>query len=304
MSPLREVLCFAPAKVNLRLALLGKRADGYHEIDTWMLALDWGDRLRVKRSATAGIRLRVHGAQASADIPSDERNLAFRAAALVLARAPAGSGLEIDLEKRVPSQAGLGAGSSDAAFAHWAAEQVLGLRSELERSQAELAQLGSDCVFFAAARHTGLAHCTSRGERVRPQTLPQGEIYVSVVAPSVACPTAAVYRAASCLSATRALPTVADIWFDNPIEVSRAALENDLEPAALAAIPELQAWRAALDAFGAAHYRLSGSGSSFFTLHKSAQAARDELAGLQRHLSAVGLVPRATQVARPYRLAD
>lgn len=299
MSTPAVVEAFAPAKVNLALRLRGKRADGYHEIDTWMLALDWGDTLTLARSQRPGIRLRVHGPHASADIPSDERNLAWRAVQLVLARRSQACGIDIELKKAVPSQAGLGAGSADAAAAWLAAGLLLGLESTPEQCSSELGSLGSDCVFFARAAATGLAHCTGRGELVTPHALPHSTRSLALIVPPLACPTAAVYRAVQLPANAVVAPLTPSAWFDAPLESARARIENVLEAAALRAVPELCAWREALVAAGAGHWRLSGSGSTFFALHDSAAAARAELDRLAGILALRGLFPRASQVASP-----
>jgi 4-diphosphocytidyl-2-C-methyl-D-erythritol kinase len=301
---------FAPAKVNLALRVLGRRADGYHELDTWMLALEWGDTLILRRRTEPGLSLAVHGRCASADIPSDARNLVWRAAELVLARARPQHGIAIELEKAVPSQAGLGAGSADAAAAWLGAERLLGLRSPNELAHAELATLGSDCVFFALAQRSGLAHCTARGDVVAEQPLPdetrRNARFVAILVPSVPCPTGAVYRAVRQFApgpmAQAPGPMaqeIASVWFERPIAHSRAALVNDLEAAALTAVPQLVPWRTALDESGAQHWRLSGSGSAFFTLHESRSVAEEELARLLAELGARGLVPRAATLTRP-----
>ena len=88
----------APAKVNLWLRVLGRRADGFHELDTGMLALDLADELEVEPRAEPGIELAVEGPFASPDVPRDERNLAWRAARLALdGQARAGSDVRVDI---------------------------------------------------------------------------------------------------------------------------------------------------------------------------------------------------------------
>lgn len=296
----------APAKVNLALSVLGQRPDGYHELDTWMLALDLEDELELVRDDSARVSLVLDGPFASADIPRDERNLAVRASAEVLRLARehgtmgASDGLALRLTKNIPSQSGLGGASSDSAAAWLASEALCGLALEDARREAGLAALGSDCVFFTKARDTGFAHCHGRGERVDPQRLPQAQRVFLLVVPDVACPTERVYAAlGKPLSSTVRVPTFAAAWFENPIGNSRAWLSNDLERAALDAVPELRAWRRCLDDCGAAHSRLSGSGSSFFSLHADAAGAGEELGRIEAALAAAGLEPRGIWVLRP-----
>jgi 4-diphosphocytidyl-2-C-methyl-D-erythritol kinase len=131
-TPDREVARLAPAKLNLFLEVLARRPDGFHEVDTLLVALDRGDALRARLGAQpAGggqVALRLGGPAATPDVPSDRTNLAVRAAegVLALASGPPRS-LWLELEKRVPSQAGLGGGSSDAVAAALASAELLGL---------------------------------------------------------------------------------------------------------------------------------------------------------------------------------
>ena len=301
-----RVRALAPAKVNLALAVLGRRADGYHELDTWMLALELADELVLSRGPGPGVEVELGGPFASADIPRDERNLAARAARTVLeearrrGRASAGEGLRLQLVKNVPSQAGLGAGSADAAAAWLAGAALFGLGTADELAERELAALGSDCVFFWKARSTGFARCLGRGEAVEPRALDARGRAIAILAPAVAAPTARVYAALNApLSSGPPGHSVRPVWFEAPLDEARAEIRNDLERAALEAVPELASWRAGLDACGAGHYRLSGSGSSFFALHLGEPEARAELERLQSELAARGLRSRGHWVTRP-----
>ena len=119
-DPDSRVRLFSPAKLNLDLRALERRSDGYRELDTEMVLLDLGDELELARSSEPGVRLSLEGPALTDDIPSDERNLAVRAAQRVLAEGGAeggSAGLDLRLLKRVPSGAGLGGGSSNAAAA-------------------------------------------------------------------------------------------------------------------------------------------------------------------------------------------
>lgn len=295
----------SPAKVNLWLDVEGRRADGYHGVDTLLLALDRCDTLTARLDGEGGVRLSLSGPAATDDVPRGDENLAVRGARVALAlarergRGPAGAGLELGLEKTVPSQAGLGGGSSNAAAACLAAAALLGLEADAPGLAQGLARLGSDCPFFALARASGLARCGGRGERVEPLALPASGRAVLVVTPRVACATRAVYAAWRPGDRGRAAFPDPDLWFRGPLGAAREALRNDLEPAALRSHPGLRAWRDRLDAAGGAHFRLAGSGSSFFGLFEDAAAAA---AFLEERLAAGkgrdhGL--RAAFVARP-----
>ena len=177
-----ECEVWSPCKINPTLEILGRRADGMHEVLTTLLALDLCDRVRVRimRSESSSIELCLSssGPAHSADIPLDASNLAWRGAQAVLDLAAqrgmdlSGLGIELHIDKHVPSQAGLGGGSSNAAAAAYGLARLLGLDCDDPGLQAGLGRLGADVAFFMAARHTGWALCRGRGERVQPLELP------------------------------------------------------------------------------------------------------------------------------------
>ena len=171
----------APAKINLGLAILGRRADGYHDLLSVFEAISWSDRLTLSR-APEGITLACPGS----DLPSGPENLVWRAADLVRRRFGISRGVRIVLDKRIPAGAGLGGGSSDAA----ATVRGLDRLWEIGASEDELAEvcavLGSDVPFFlrAALGGNGTAIVEGRGEIVTP--LPAQEtLHMVVAAPPV-----------------------------------------------------------------------------------------------------------------------
>jgi 4-diphosphocytidyl-2-C-methyl-D-erythritol kinase len=300
------VLALAPAKVNLWLDVLGKRADGFHEVDTGLLALDLADEVRVVRSEAPGVRVELSGPQLTDDVPADGTNLAARAAASVLERAvelgrvAPETGLRVHVEKNVPSGAGLGGGSADAAAALLATARLLEVEVEAERSREWLAALGSDCVFFLDAAETGLARCLGRGERVLPLACPDRGWTLALLSPDVACPTARVYAALGrSLSGAPVSSSVRETLLSRPEIEARNGIGNDLEGPALDAVPALRTWRGLLDENGARHYRLSGSGSTFFGLFRESREARGSLERLVRAAAECGFRPRGHWLAHP-----
>lgn len=211
----------APAKLTLSLRLTGLRDDGLHLIDAEMVTVDLHDRLELVEGADG---LTVVGG--GDDIPVGPDNLVARALALTGRRA------SVRLTKGIPSQAGLGGGSSDAgAILRWAGFADLGAA----------AGLGADVAFCTVG---GRARVTGIGERVEP--LPFVDAAYTLVTPPVPCPTGAVYRR----------------W--DELGGPSGASGNDLEPAALAVAPELARWRDELGEASGGTPRLAGSGSTWF----------------------------------------
>lgn len=247
---------FSPAKLNLELRALGRRPDGYRELDTEMVLIDFGDDLELERTAEPGVRLELSGPAASADIPTDGGNLAVRAAerawSVFLERGGAG-GLELRLHKRVPSGAGLGGGSSNAATALRGVLELCGLDRDPTLDGAwragVLAELGSDTVFFDAARDSGRARCTGRGEVVEALEPLPADARFHLATPRFHAATAGVYGRLSELreaGASKATPPGSEA--------------NDLAPAAFDLEPRLAELQSRLGA----SWQLTGSGSTFF----------------------------------------
>jgi len=218
-----EVSLLAPAKLTLSLRVTGVRADGYHLLDAEMVSLDLADRL----TFSAGDGLEVIGG--AADVPSGPDNLVVRAL-----RA-AGRTAHVRLHKVIPSGAGLGGGSADAACVlRWAQVSDLSVA----------ASLGADVPFCLRG---GRARVRGVGELVEPlavEDLP-GRAW-TLLTPPLAVATSAVYRAWDALGG----PTAAGL--------------NDLEPAALVVAPELAAWRDRLGEVTGAVPTLAGSGGTWF----------------------------------------
>jgi 4-diphosphocytidyl-2-C-methyl-D-erythritol kinase len=279
----RSVRVRAPAKVNLSLAVLGRRADGFHELDTVLMALELGDVLEARARDDEHLELSVSG-PAAAGVPSDGTNLALRAAhavqELARMRGLAPSGAALALEKHVPAAAGLGGGSSDAAAAAFACAELWGLPPDDPALLERLAELGSDCPFFLAARATGLARCTGRGERVEALSALELPWQLVVVTPDVACSTAAVYAALERREGGERRRFDPRALAGLPLASARARLENDLEEAAGRVQPALFEFRARLDELAPGAFRLAGSGSSCFGFFEDARAADDFLARL------------------------
>jgi 4-diphosphocytidyl-2-C-methyl-D-erythritol kinase len=154
----------APAKINLALEVIRRRDDGFHEIDTVMTTIDLADRVTIRPAeAGSGLSVTIGGEYAAGIDPADD--LSRRAAVRMAEASGREPDVAIEVEKRIPSPAGLGGGSSDAAAVIRGLDRLWGLGWPMERLEAVAATLGSDVPFFL---HGGAARCTGRGERVEP----------------------------------------------------------------------------------------------------------------------------------------
>ncbi len=244
---MRNTVCLrCPAKVNLFLEVLGKRADGYHEIATLMAPVSLYDTLELAAAERDVMEVEPGGAA-----PADRTNTAWKAID-ALRRSHAVPPLRIRLRKRIPSGAGLGGGSSDAAGAVRAANGAFGLGLSVADESAVLALVGSDTAFFA---HGGWAECTGRGEVVRP--VAGRRLLLVIVAPPFECLTRDVYA-----RYRRAGPRRRRGWF------------NRLEEPAFALRPELARIKREMSRLPFARVQMTGSGSAIFGVCRDARAQK------------------------------
>ncbi len=247
----------APAKINLHLDVLGPRADGFHALETVFQTLALADDLEVVL-VPGGSEITLSCSDLS--IPADATNLAWKAAAAVLAARPGCGGVTVRLDKRIPHGAGLGGGSSDAASVLLALSQQLAEPLSAAELSAIALQLGSDVPFFLCG---GTAHATGRGEELTTLlTLPV--LPVTILMPAAQLPTPAVFRE---LTAVERGPRQARgaAWAAAALGTPATLLHNRLTAAAVRLCPavgELLAW---LNTQGVPHL-MSGSGAACFAL--------------------------------------
>lgn len=256
----------APAKINLFLEVLGKREDGYHEIETVMQAVGLADRLELWQRPAGEFSISVAGGPA----PADEDNLALRAARLLARESGAQEGVHIHLDKRIPVGGGLGGGSSDAAAALRGLDRLWRLGARREDLANIGAELGSDVNFFLSG---GTAVCRGRGELVEPLEV-QHAMNVLLYIPQRQVATRDIYarlrmpltnRRRSCHTILKALK-------EGAFENCGRELFNRLEEPVFELYPDLAAARDVLTGEGALGTLLSGSGSTIFVLTSSEAA--------------------------------
>ncbi len=244
------------AKVNLALSVLGRRADGFHEIRTVFQTISLGDEIEILPSTT--LELSCEGLS---EVPITE-NLVWKAACQLAQAVPGERGARLTLRKRVPPGSGLGGGSGDAAATLIGLCRFWGLSLSGAQLQCIAAGLGSDVPFFLQG---GTALGAGRGEEIYP--LPELEATnLLIIIPSVHISTAEAYRSLS-LGLTSMGSTHKIQSFCGRLREGRSCLDaifNDFEASILPAYPAVREARDFLMARGATTALLSGSGSSVF----------------------------------------
>lgn len=282
----------APAKLNLYLDVLGRRSDGFHEVETLMvpihlydtlvfqpiLARDPGGLGPIQLTVVEGLSGREKGSNVV--VPTDSSNLIVRALELLRQRSGVEYGAIVELFKRIPVAAGLGGGSSDAAAALRLANRAWQLNWPTERLATIGAEIGSDVAFFL---YGGTSVCRGRGELIEP--LPTAKpVHFVVVKPPVGFSTREVYSKYSGMNnslfpeSRRESPAgVADMirqMAAGNLNGWVKGMQNSLQAAASALSPWVERVRRAFDRLSFLGHQLSGSGSAYFGVCRHAQQAR------------------------------
>ncbi|QDU91490.1 4-diphosphocytidyl-2-C-methyl-D-erythritol kinase [Pirellulimonas nuda] len=264
-------LALAPAKVNLHLRVLSKRPDGYHEVETLIAPIGLYDELTIAADPTSDrVSLSVVDplGRPVPGVPSDSQNLVVRALELLRAKFNQTGGATARLVKRIPSQAGLGGGSSDAAAALAAGARAWGIDCPDDRLARLGAELGSDVpVFFAG----GAALCTGRGEAVAPVATPAARCVL--VQPRAGLSTAEVYRACRPDSDGPSARELLQALWRGDLRRVGATLHNALQDAAERLSPSIGRTLEAMRRVGLTTAMMTGSGSACFAIVPNARSA-------------------------------
>ncbi len=260
----------APAKLNLFLHVVGRRADGYHLLQSVFVLIDWCDTLHFERRSDG--RLQRHDLGQA--LPDDD--LSLRAARALQQASGSALGVDLTVLKRVPWGAGLGGGSSDAASTLLALNRLWGLHWPRERLQTIALTLGADVPFFVGGRN---AFVGGIGEQLHP--LPAGALpaqQLAVVKPTPAIATAAIFGSPLLVRDSEAV-TVMSFLADAQLAIRLCTGygRNDLQPPAEASCTEVTQVARWLDTrFG--NSRMSGSGSAVFARAGAAGAVGEPMA--------------------------
>lgn len=291
-----SLVVHTPAKLNLFLEILGKREDGYHELETLMVAVDIFDTLTFTEENSNEIRLRCSqaggrtrrpaspsGVSVSSEatgegIPAGSENLVVKAAQLLREHAGVEAGVRIGLTKRIPAAAGLAGGSSDAAATLMALNRFWRLKLRVHELQRLASQLGSDVAFFVDG--TSAAVCYGRGEIIEPLHVPLGLHFV-IVRPWTGLSTALVYKHCQVPANTRHTRSVVDALRRGQIGRVGRLLHNALQAPAKKLNPEVSQLELRFSKLPVLGHRMSGSGTAYFGLCNSRRHAQS-LAGRLR----------------------
>ena len=277
MTTQAELTAFSPAKINLYLRITGKRPDGYHDLETVMLPLDFGDEI-ICQLRPAGLSMECD----NATLPTDDRNLALRAARQLAERCQVKQGAHIILRKRTPLAAGLGGGSSNAAIVLATLNKLWHLNTPSATLHELAAGMGSDINFFLA---DSPALCHGRGEQVAPVPC-RLSATVLLVNPGFGISTKWAYESWAKAVAGLTPPSTSGLTVTPPpvtlltralaednLNGVAAALFNSLEAPSVGKFPVLDLIKDALRANGAAGAMMSGSGATVFGLFAKASDA-------------------------------
>tara|TARA_B100000686_G_scaffold52905_2_gene56953 strand:+ start:124344 stop:125213 length:870 start_codon:yes stop_codon:yes gene_type:complete len=270
-----KILIKAPAKINSLLRVLIKETSGYHQIETVLSAVNFYDEIQLTPNDSK-LSLEVYGAE----LGPTEDNLVYKAAKMFFARSDVDGGVDIKLSKRIPAQAGLGGGSSDAGATMRALNLMFGVPFSSKELIEMATQLGSDVPFFASGLGTALAW--GRGERLIPMKF---QSHVVLALTSIPIETAKAYEALRIPRKTNSGPTMPKKI--NCLGKPNLWSSNHFEPEIFRQFPDLGQLHKAILATGALAARLSGSGGTLFGLFPNQTRARracDDLAKSWPHV--------------------
>ena len=257
------MIVFPIAKINLGLNVVEKRPDGYHNLQTVFYPVPIKDALEVQQMdegfpSDVDCDLKVTNIAIEGD---EQRNLVVRAYLLLKQDFPTLPRIHTHLWKGIPTQAGMGGGSSDCAYMIRLLNALFDLKLSDEQMIQYAAQLGADCAFFIKSTP---CYAEGIGEKMQSITLDLSEWYIGVVRPDIPVPTKEAF--------SRIHPHYPKMCPKDavmqPVETWRATLVNDFEESVFALHPEIGAIKEQLYKMGATYAAMSGSGSALFGLFK------------------------------------
>jgi len=269
------VEAWVPAKLNLFLEVTGRRADGFHELDTLMLPIALWDTIIASATDEPSITLTAHWASRRTScgigsLPTPANNLVYRAFDLVQRKCLVNRGAMIQLTKRFPAEAGLGGGSSDAATALVVAAKIWNLDLSFSELHEMATELGSDVPFFL---YSAVCRCRGRGEIVTPTRL-RRELFFVVVRPPQGLSTADVFHGTEISESPFSSAQIAAELANGTIGRIGEHLFNRLQASAMRQSDWINRLAFLFDRLDVVAHQMTGSGSCYFGLCRNAKHAR------------------------------
>ena len=256
------MIIFPNAKINLGLNIVGKRSDGYHDLETIFYPIQLQDALEVKtltQSAQTPYQLHVKGNPIDGNA---DDNLVVKAYLLLKDRFQLPP-IDIHLFKHIPMQAGLGGGSSDGAFMIKLLNEKFRLGMSVKEMEDVSAQLGADCAFFIQNQPV---FATGIGNKFEPIRLSLAEYHLVLIKPTISVSTREAFAGISPKHPDMSLKEI----ITQPIETWKDSMKNDFETSVFKKYPEIAAIKDKLYDLGAIYASMSGSGSSVYGIFKQA----------------------------------
>jgi 4-diphosphocytidyl-2-C-methyl-D-erythritol kinase len=252
------MITFPNCKINIGLWVTQRRADGYHNIQTLMVPVPWCDALEIVPTLGSQTTLTITGNKVDA---TTEENLCFLAWKLMAEKynIPA---VEMHLHKVIPSGAGLGGGSADAAFTLKMLNSLFKLNLDSETLRSLAVQLGMDCPFFI---DNVPALSTGRGEFLKPITLKINGLNIVIVKPPIHVSTAAAFAGIKPQYRENSLADFCEV----PIQAWKKKLKNDFEQSVFGLYPDIEELKNRMYRKGAVYASMSGSGSAVYGLFEN-----------------------------------
>jgi 4-diphosphocytidyl-2-C-methyl-D-erythritol kinase len=257
------MITFPIAKINLGLNVVERRPDGYHNLETVFYPVPIRDALEVTTMdpqfpSPYDCDLKVTNISIEGD---EQRNLVVRAYQLLKQDFPQLPRIHAHLHKAIPTQAGMGGGSSDCAYMIRLLNEQFHLGLSTQQMQQYAARLGADCAFFILSQP---AYAEGIGERLEPIALNLSQYWIAVVRPDIPVPTKEAF---SLVHPHHPEKNCRDVVMQ-PIETWRQDLVNDFEQSVFTLHPEIGAIKQQLYSLGAVYAAMSGSGSAVFGLFR------------------------------------
>lgn len=267
----------APAKINLLLEVRGRRDDGFHEVETLMVPVTLFDVIHFRSTPSGPIHLTCNDSRGNGgrfrgtgSVPDGDANIVVKALGLLRSRSGTSHGAEITLHKQIPTAAGLGGGSSDAAAALAVARRAWRLAWSRHQLAALASELGSDVPFFLDG---AAAICRGRGEQVQRIACPM-RLHLVVAHPPQGLPTQAVFAACRPSERPRSAEPLAEALGHGDLANVGRLLYNRLEEAATKCSHWIYRLRREFQNVDSLGHGMTGSGTSYFGLCRSARHAR------------------------------